>query len=367
MSKNFYLCIFLTMVIAVFAIPFSFFTQNDTAFAEDKTYEKYYKLNDDKIIPTQNQMATSLCWAFSASRTLETYLLNFDITINISETFASLAYANYVRDASLDISEEANNNLNYVVGNSGHSLYFQRGLNTYGLATENDVPNSLVSTIREAGEDSYSTILAGYSQYANTSLVTDLNFVWIGDLNTEKDAVLNVKNYLVNYGSVYTQVNMMYMQDNNETKCIYTPQIDPPRTNHAVSIVGWDDEYTYNNMQGAFIVMNSYGENDEFIYVMYEDYNVLGFAKGIQSIKINGEEYTTILYKNQAKDKDFNVVIVCLVSFLVTIVIVPVASKIKSPKTNNKLDKNAWHLIKKEYYIIRLLSLITLFLYLKEK
>ena len=323
----------LLLAIACLAMPFSFQTAA-VALAEDKAAQSYYKLNSDKYIARKSQGAYNLCWAFSASRSLETYLQNFNITIDISESYASLAYANYVRDNEIDISQESSNNPNYIVGSAGHSLYFQRGLNTYGIATEQDVPYSLVSTFRSGGIEAYKSALETYSNKANTTLVDDLSFVWAGDLDSEKEVVSIIKTYLTLYGSVYTQVNMFYMHDNQDTKCIYTPETSAPRTNHAVSIVGWDDNYTYGDHKGAFIIMNSYGANDEFLYVMYDDYNASEFAKCIQSVRINGVLHTTNTNKTP---KDFNENVILLSAagvFALLITIPPVI-------LNHKLRENA--------------------------
>ncbi|MBR4407871.1 MAG: C1 family peptidase [Clostridia bacterium] len=310
MTKQKFISSCLCLVFALISVLF-FYISPQSVYAEDKSNLSRYNLTTDKQIARKDQGGYSLCWAFSASRSLETYLQNFNINIDISESFASLAYANYVRNPEIDISHEQNNNASYIVGNSGHSLYFQRGLNTYGIATEEDVPYSLVPTFRNASPDEYNTHLSTYLPYANTTLVSDLNFVWAGDIDKQNDAISNIKKYLINYGSVYTQVNMLYMYDNQNTKCILTPEIEPPRTNHAVSIVGWDDNYTYAEKLGAFLVMNSYGEYDEFFYVMYDDYNVTAFAKCIESLKINGKLYTTSLETN-VHQGGFNTVLIAI-------------------------------------------------------
>ena len=96
-----------------------------------------------------------------------------------------------------------------------------------------------------------------------------------------------IKWALMNYGAVATY---MYMDDSNpyyyngNTYSYYYPGMES--INHAVDIVGWDDNYDKNNFNiippgnGAFIIRNSWGANwgdNGYFYVSYYD-SVLGIG-----------------------------------------------------------------------------------------
>lgn len=101
------------------------------------------------------------------------------------------------------------------------------------------------------------------------------------------DAINKIKQLVTEYGaagaSLYYEQNAAfeyYYQNREKTNYYYHGAINAP--NHAVTIVGWDDDYSKNNFasapayDGAFIVKNSWGayhdsQTGDLVYVSYCD------------------------------------------------------------------------------------------------
>ena len=108
-----------------------------------------------------------------------------------------------------------------------------------------------------------------------------------------------IKQQIQNYGSVYASLHGGE-SDSGETNCYnpntyakYCDDLSTHKANHAVSIIGWDDDYSKDNFlenhkpksNGAWIVRNSWGEDygdKGTCYVSYEDANIS--SHGMQGI-----------------------------------------------------------------------------------
>lgn len=85
-----------------------------------------------------------------------------------------------------------------------------------------------------------------------------------------------IKEHIQNYGSVFAQLHgnssnvSGFSCYNNDTGAKYCVSGHP--ADHAVSIIGWDDNYSVNNFaenlrpsaNGAWIVRNSWGEGEQY-------------------------------------------------------------------------------------------------------
>ncbi len=89
------------------------------------------------------------------------------------------------------------------------------------------------------------------------------------------------KNYLYHNGvlSAYTYMGQRYFSGNiwNNQNLAYYCSDTNQNANHAVTIIGWDDNYTnaaFAGQKGAFIALNSYGTefgNNGLYYIFYSD------------------------------------------------------------------------------------------------
>ncbi len=200
------------------------------------------------VSPVKNQGNVGACWAFAAYATLETQLLK-------------------AGKGEWDFSEKNMVNL--------HGWEF--GPDDGG---NNDIATSYL--LRWGGavlesNDVYKSSLSVWTDSPSLAPVVHVqHVVWTGPLDGSQESSDALKEAIVGYGAVATS---MYFDDNfvrNESH-YYFGEKDP---NHAVAIVGWDDEYPTNNFKnfppgpGAWIMKNSWGKSvgsNGFYYVSYHD------------------------------------------------------------------------------------------------
>ena len=91
------------------------------------------------------------------------------------------------------------------------------------------------------------------------------------------DIMRQIKQHIKNYGSVYASIHGNSAEStvpcyNNTTGAIYCNNSGTHVPDHAISIIGWDDNYSRTNFaaasqpasNGAWIIRNSWGEKLEY-------------------------------------------------------------------------------------------------------
>lgn len=227
------------------------------------------------ITSVKNQYQTGLCWAFATASSIESsYLMDNGNELNISELqigySTSYQLSNGSNTYGLKIGDKAKDTVAdggniYIAGNY---LSQRRGVVT-------EKTSGLV-----LNDDNYKTITSSTSgKVSDVSLneynVNDVIF-YTPDLHcdTNNFAVLKaIKKMVASYGSVYAQINSKtnkYLKL-SESEYQNNPNIyySGSQADHAVSIIGWDDNYAASNFEnsyggvpkgnGAWIIKNSYG------------------------------------------------------------------------------------------------------------
>ena len=242
------------------------------------TYASFPKVYDSRkkglVSPVKYQNPFGICWAFSMASNMETSLLAQNLGCwDLSEEHLAYFLAHRTNDPLRNTPNDRFIHKGMDYHDGGNSMIASFFLSTWsGMTTEDKVP---------LPTDEYH--IMDYSAYMvpNKNLAYDTS-VYMKDAIFSQYDKTRTKALLSEYGSVAV---MMYMDDsgmyyNPDTAASCFPYSD--YVNHAVTLVGWNDNYSKKNFgpysgvrnNGAWIVKNSYdtdwGDNGYF-YISYED------------------------------------------------------------------------------------------------
>lgn len=271
-----------------------------------------YSLADKLNLRVEHQGTTTECWAFSTLKSMET---NIAITEGVSSIRNfSERHADYATSRTfLDGVNE--NGFNREVGNGGLPISALGYLtNGQGAVLEEDMPfedNERRINLNEIDKDvntivtDYEILPSIYKKYdkdskGNTVKVRYFDVNGTEYTEREVEAIRDiVKNHLVKYGAIASMTGGNYSKYYNNpsmpfASTAYNCNDSSIIRDHAITIVGWDDNYSRDNFaegtkpskDGAYIILNSYGEesfDNGYMYISYEDTFIENEMYGIQS------------------------------------------------------------------------------------
>ncbi|WP_434325035.1 C1 family peptidase [Mycoplasma capricolum] len=270
----------------------NFYKQKQDQIAEIKISNKqdleYYSLRDEYILFNQYQVNTGLCWDFASIKSLETALM---LANNEMYDFS---------EASISVLNE------HWVADGGFFRTFDNLLNRNGIAFESDFRFGDLYYFPNTGTY-YNKLLDLYKSKYITNLSNKLeaySFYRYSILDNLKQ----IKEHISKHSALFVGIDHWQVVKNKVNKQETFQITSGSMGAHAVSIIGWDDNYINNdNSKGAFIVLNSDGFYDNNDGVNYLPYNSSTIYLDLQGYKFIGDKLISSKGINSSiKNKYFN-------------------------------------------------------------
>lgn len=238
-----------------------------------------FDLRDQGLVtPVRDQGMYGTCWAHSLLASMETSLMSYDETIDLSEWH--LSYYAYWGDNTVNPSSPQGIVFNEggwdFLGISALSMW-------YGPVYESDVAYDLFNFQSLTEEEKLQLRDQAEFHLQDAYYIANYQDLWTNqtvlDHNVLKALLLSGHTLSISYyaGSGYNEATAAY----------YTPL--PTEPNHAVTLIGWDDTYSRKNFlsgtqpeqDGAWLIKNSWGESNGeagYCWISYEDKSMYDFA-----------------------------------------------------------------------------------------
>lgn len=254
------------------------------------TYPKSYQTTG---LTVKNQKNTTECWAFSFTSAIEAY----NKVHNINNNIYSPRHVDYSSSKSF-IETVSDNYFNREVTEYGNMfLTTAYASSLKGPVLESDMPFTndtskisldeinKITRQQVTGIEYYNNVYKKLNSEGNVECYYDSTYS-----QKMSDTAINsfrnkVKDQIYNNGGI---IALVY----NEQYADICVTDSSKNVNHAVLIVGWDDEYQSADWKnpGAYIALNSYGTGNfknGYCYISYDDFLVENALVAVTGVKDN--------------------------------------------------------------------------------
>ena len=229
-----------------------------------------YCMRDEYIVYAQNQDKHGYCWNFASTTAAATTIMKATSEYyDFSELWTAVSL--YASDSNFN-----------KMGQGGHISNQFESMKESGLMLECDLPYQYSYTVSNENAVDYYNF---YEKYSNIDLANSL--IQDSDTSFKQTEVDKIKNHIYTHGSIYLTFTFRTGFVESEGAYYLEPNQQNCNSNHAVSVIGWDDDFereiylegeeTPRLFKGAWIILNSYTEtsgNDGLSFVFYEDENI---------------------------------------------------------------------------------------------
>lgn len=243
--------------------------------------DEYFSLKNiiSNNLSIRDQQETGICWAFATLSSLETNLALQDY-YNNNNTEGTTVYDYSEMHMAYSKTQMYSDKTNeYGMDGSaadGGTTYMSTSYLTdgQGAVSEDELPfvNDDTTKVESSTVEDLDaeTTVTSYIWFDSVDVTTATN-------EEKEDIQAAIKEHIINYGSVQAAICSSSTYINFQTGAIYN-NYSTKNADHAVSIVGWDDNYSKDNFNtspsedGAWIIRNSWGEKLEYTYDYLIDY-----------------------------------------------------------------------------------------------
>lgn len=213
-------------------------------------------------------------------------------------------HMDYATTTNFDNNVKNPYGFNRVPGSSGNwyiaTAYLTNGL---GAIEESEMPFQNNVGVIDISQIQNKTV--------TTQVYDTIEFPTYTPTTVTEEIKQKMKEHIKNYGSISANIHGAQIQSdyyNDATGAIYCDSKANCPIDHAVSIIGWDDEYAVTNFnsshrptnKGAWKIKNSWGTGvgeNGFMYVSYEDINIYSSLAGFVKTE-NNVNYENIYQYN---------------------------------------------------------------------
>ncbi len=244
--------------------------------ARAASYPAKYDPRSSISIPVRNQKPSNMCWAYTLAANLEISFLQAGAGLfDLSEEHLAYFFAHRMNDPLGNTANDKNEIL-HSYRDGGNQTLAAIFLSTWsGMALESQVP---YETNADHTLDS-DKVPSSQMAYQTTAYLENAAF--------SSYSVNNIKSLISEYGSVSMSFGMYDTYYNPYTYAYSYP--GSAGVNHAITLIGWDDNYSRENFNsasnvtsnGAWIARNSWGDDwgeAGYFYISYENkcnYNIV--------------------------------------------------------------------------------------------